>query len=254
MADPFGLSGRRVVLTGGSSGIGLGLAKAIAATGARLTVLALPDGIEALDSIGDKASILACDITDRDAVAAAMSKVGDIDVLIANAGLERLTPVDDCSDEASDTFAKVLAVNVTGTWNTAQAALPQMNPGGVILMTASVWGRTGEAGFAAYVASKHAVIGLARTLARELGPRDIRVNAVCPGWVETPASLRSLAEMAARQGRSEAEILAAVSQSQCLPGFQKPEDIAGLYLYLASPHAASITGQAIGIDRGEFLA
>ena len=129
-----------------------------------------------------------------------------------------------------------------------------MNPGGVILMTASVWGRTGEAGFAAYVASKHAVIGLARTLARELGPRDIRVNAVCPGWVETPASLRSLAEMAARQGRSEDEILAAVSQGQCLPGFQKPEDIAGLYLYLASPHSASITGQAIGIDRGEFLA
>ena len=112
MTDPFGLSGRRVVLTGGSSGIGLGLAKVIAAAGARLTVLALPDGIEALDGIGDKASILACDITDRDAVFAAMSKVGNIDVLIANAGLERLTPVDDRSDEASDTFAKVLAAKL----------------------------------------------------------------------------------------------------------------------------------------------
>jgi 3-hydroxybutyrate dehydrogenase len=129
-----------------------------------------------------------------------------------------------------------------------------MKPGSSILFTASLWGRTAEAGFAAYVASKHAVIGLTRTLARELGPQGIRVNAVCPGWVKTKASLRSLATMSKRTGRPEADLLDEILAHQAMGGLMEPDDIAQLYLFLASDAARNITGQSVGIDRGDFMA
>jgi 3-hydroxybutyrate dehydrogenase len=141
-----------------------------------------------------------------------------------------------------------------GTWWVTRAALPKMRAGGRILITSSIWGRTAVPGFAGYVASKHALIGLSRTLSRELGPRSIRVNAVCPGWVRTEASLRSLAVMAQEQGVSEDALTDSIAADQSLEGLMEPDDVAGLYLYLASEAAANVTGQAIPIDRGEVMA
>ena len=129
-----------------------------------------------------------------------------------------------------------------------------MPAGASIVITSSVWGKTGAADFAAYVTSKHANIGFMRVLAKELGPRGIRVNAVCPGWVRTRAALRSLGEVSAAAGVGEDEMLDRILAGQALPGLMEPEDVADLYLFLASDLARNITGQAVNVDRGEVMA
>ncbi|MFC7053280.1 SDR family NAD(P)-dependent oxidoreductase [Hansschlegelia quercus] len=245
-----GLSGRSVVVTGSSRGIGLGIARAFSAAGAELTMLADDEGVfEAAERLGAR-GVLA-DITDSYAVEAFAASIGRLDVLVNNAGYERLTPLDDFSSENEATFRRILEINVVGTFLMTRALAPKMSAGGRIINTASVWSRTAEAEFGAYVASKHAVIGLTKTWAKELGPRGINVNAVCPGWVKTEASLRSLTRMAERAGRPEEELLDGIVAAQALPGFMEPEDVAGSYLFLASDLAASVTGQSLGADRGE---
>ena len=96
------------------------------------------------------------------------------------------------------------------------------------------------------------MIGLTKTWAKELGPRGITVNAVCPGWVKTESSMRSLSFVAATDRRPEDTVLAGILSVQALPGLMEPSDVAGPYLFLASEMAANITGQSIGVDRGEF--
>jgi 3-hydroxybutyrate dehydrogenase len=245
-----GLNGKSVVVTGASRGLGLAIAAAFVGAGARVTAIAEDAAVEeAAQTIG--ATGLVADISDNAAITAALGSVGRIDVLVNNAGLERLTPLDDGSAENEATFRRILEVNVTGTFLATCAALPQMREGSRIINTASVWGRVGEPLFGAYVASKHAVIGLTKSWGKELGPRGITVNAVCPGWVETESSMRSLARLAERAGRDEPALMADILGAQALPGLMQPADIAGPYLFLASDGAANITGQGLGIDRGE---
>ena len=191
------------------------------------------------------------DIADKAQMAAALARMDRIDVLINNAGLELMTPISDSSDATSDAFRRVIDINVNGTALVTAAALDRMHKGGAIINTASIWGRVAEPRFGAYVASKHAIIGLTKTWARELGPRGIRVNAVCPGWVRTEASMRSLARIAAEAGRDEQAMLDEIVAGQALPGLMEPADMAPTYLFLASDMAANITGQSIGVDRGE---
>jgi 3-hydroxybutyrate dehydrogenase len=242
--------GRNVVVTGASRGIGRGIATAFVAAGANVRILADdPKVIETGEALRVEARI--ADITDAGQVAAALEGLGHIDVLVNNAGLERLTPVDGPSPETEDTFRRIVDINVAGTFIAIRAALPKMTSGGRIINTASVWSRSVEPLFAGYVSSKHAVIGLTKTLAKELGPRGITVNAVCPGWVKTEASLRSLKAMSARSGRTEDELLAEIVATQALPGFMEPADVAGPYLFFASDWAVNVTGQSLGVDRGE---
>ena len=246
-----GVTGAKVVITGASRGIGLGIASAFVAAGAE--VLALSDDEAAPDvaaRIGARG--LRVDVTDPASVAAALAPLARIDILINNAGLERITPADDGSTEAIALFRRILDINVAGMAIVTAQALPHIGSGGRIVNTASIWGRVAEPLFGAYVASKHAVIGLTKTWARELGPRGIRVNAVAPGWVRTVASIRSAQVLAARTGRSEGEIIGAVAAAQALEGgLMEPDDIAGAYLFLGSDLSANITGQTLGIDRGE---
>jgi NAD(P)-dependent dehydrogenase (short-subunit alcohol dehydrogenase family) len=172
-------------------------------------------------------------------------------VLINNAGLELLTPIADGGPEVEAAFKRIIDINIVGTQIVTRRAVPLMREGGAILNTASIWGRVAEPLFGAYVASKHAVIGLTKTWAKELGPRGIRVNAVCPGWVRTEASMRSLATMSARSGLPEDDLLARIVGNQALPGLMEPDDVASLYVFLASDAARNITGQSVGVDRGD---
>ncbi|MGD9917396.1 MAG: SDR family NAD(P)-dependent oxidoreductase [Paenirhodobacter sp.] len=243
-------SGRSVVITGSSRGIGLGVAEGFARAGARLHLVANDAAVHArAAALG--ATAAEADISVKAEVIRALAPLDRIDVLINNAGLELMTPITEDSDAVSDAFRRVIDINVTGTALVTAAALGRMGPGGAIVNTASIWGRVAEPGFGAYVASKHAIIGLTKTWARELGPRGIRVNAVCPGWVRTEASMRSLGRIAAEAGRAEDDLLAEIVAGQALPGLMEPPDMAPTYLFLASDLAANITGQTLGVDRGE---
>jgi 3-hydroxybutyrate dehydrogenase len=252
-------TGRRVLVTGASHGIGFGVARAFANTGAELAILSSTADIEnAAAQIeaesGHPVRALRCDVTDREAVRRTVGTLGALDVLVSNAGLELITPLLEPGDEVEKTFVRIIEINVIGTYYVCREAVPLIGPGGCIILTSSIWGKTGAADFSAYVTSKHANIGFMRTLAKELGAKGIRVNAVCPGWVRTRAALRSLKEVAARAGTSEEAMLDDILSAQALPGLMEPVDVAGLYLFLASDLASSITGQAYNVDRGEVMA
>ena len=255
----FDFSGKKVLVTGASRGIGLGVARGFARAGANLSIIAtdqkVHDAAAALaEETGQPVEGYVCDITQREVVAEVVGGLGRLDVLVNNAGYERLTPILDPDPETEQTFRRIIDVNVVGTYYVTREAVKQMKRGGRIVITSSVWGKTGAAGFSAYGASKHANIGFMRVLAEELGPRGITVNAVCPGWVRTDAAMRSLAMLAQNEKRSEEECLADILSAQAIDGLMEPDDMAAAFLFLASDHAADITGQALNVDRGELLA
>lgn len=249
------------MITGAGGGIGSALAQAFAQQGARLMLLdrdgaalkrlahalALhPDVETAVCDLGDDAQVAA--------LAANLQKQWDrVDVLVNNAGAEYPTPLDSSAPDAMARWASLLDNNVVSMVRLTRALLPLMPSGASVINQSSIWGKTGVADFSAYAASKHAVIGLTRSLAFELAPRGVRVNAVCPGWIRTDAAMRSLASMAVQQGRSEAEIERELLSQQALPTMLAPADIAGIYLFLASADAAPLTGQAIVVSNGEVM-
>ncbi len=246
-----GITGKTVLVTGASRGLGEAIALAFVQAGAIVHILAEDDAVLATSArIGATGHV--ADITDEKVVARCFAALPALDVLVNNAGLERMTPLDDTDQTTLAVFRRVVDVNIVGTTIVTQAALPKMGDGGRIINTSSIWGRVAEPMFGAYVCSKHAILGLTKSWAKELGPRGIRVNAVCPGWVRTESSLRSASVIAARAGRSEVSIIQTVEHAQALPGgLMLPADIVGAYLYLASDWAANVTGQSLGIDRGE---
>jgi 3-hydroxybutyrate dehydrogenase len=256
---PFDFTGKRVLVTGASRGIGLGVARGFAQAGADLAILATGESIKTAaadlsEECGREVRPLICDITDRAAVAREVGGLGELDVLVNNAGLERITPILEPGDAVEATFRRIIEINVIGTYYVTREAVRSMPPGGRIVITASVWGRTAAADFSAYCSSKHANIGFMRSLADELGPRGINVNAVCPGWVRTDASMLSLSKIAAREKRREEDCLEEIISAQAFPGLMEPDDVASTYLFLASDQAANITGQTLNVDRGELMA
>ncbi|MGB3146571.1 MAG: SDR family oxidoreductase [Paracoccaceae bacterium] len=252
------LSGKKVVITGANRGIGYGLAEGFLKAGADLTIAALeedtPEVAAALaESYGRAVRGLTCDIANLADVARLAEKVERVDVLVNNAGLEYITPITDPSERVDEMFRRIVEINVIGTFSVTRRLLPKIPDGGRVVNTASMWGKTAVAEFSAYCASKHAVIGLTRSLAQELAPRRISVNAVCPGWVRTIASMRSLSSMAARQERTEADLLQEIVAAQALDGLMEPQDMVDMYLFLAGPAADNITGQSFTVDRGELM-
>jgi NAD(P)-dependent dehydrogenase (short-subunit alcohol dehydrogenase family) len=134
-----------------------------------------------------------------------------------------------------------------------RALLPLMGAGGSVINQSSIWGHTAVAGFSAYVASKHAVLGVTRSLAWELASAGIRVNAVCPGWIRTEAAMRSLHVMAAAQGCAPEALEAQLLAQQATPRLLEPADLAGAFLFLACDDAHAITGQSLVVSHGEVM-
>jgi ketoreductase len=204
---------------------------------------------EVLKAEGADALAVPCDVNDasavRGAVAAAVARWGRIDVLVNNAGLSGPTPLSDPDDSLWDA---ILATNLTAVFRVTRAAAPHLSDHGRIINLSSVLGRFGVPGHAAYSASKHGVIGLTRVLALELAPRNITVNAICPGWVETEMARQGFARFGSVEvGREAAANMAPLKR------VLEAEEIAGLAAYLASDDARSVTGQAIVADGGQVM-
>jgi 3-hydroxybutyrate dehydrogenase len=258
----YGLEGRVVVITGAASGIGRALATAFAIEQAQLVLIdrnapALLKVAKELSST-TKVTHFCCDLCDDAALAAITANLTaqniSIHTLVNNAGAEYPTPLSDNAPDAMQRWADLLDNNVSSMVRLTRALLSLMGEGSSIINQASIWGKAGVADFSAYVASKHAVIGLTRALAWELGPRGIRVNAVCPGWIRTDAAMASLRSMAQTQGRSEKNVEREILSRQALPGMLSAADIAGVYLFLASSDARSMTGQSLVASNGEVMA
>jgi 3-hydroxybutyrate dehydrogenase len=258
----YGLEGRVVVITGAASGIGRALATAFAMEQTQLVLIdrnapALLTAAEELSSI-TKVTPFCCDLCDAAALVAMTSNLTaqgiTIHTLVNNAGAEYPTPLSDTAPDAMQRWARLLDNNVNSMVRLTRALLPLMGKDSNIINQSSIWGKTGVADFSAYVASKHAVIGLTRALAWELGPRGIRVNAVCPGWIRTDAAMESLRSMARALDRSEDDVEHEILSRQVLPGMLSAADIAGVYLFLASNDARSMTGQSLVASNGEVMA
>ena len=256
-----GLEGKTVLITGAAGGIGSALAHAFSKQGAKLMLLdrtaePLHDLIEQLKPFTEVCGAV-CDLGNDKVVAAVATQLrerwGRLDVLLNNAGAEYPTPMVDGSPDAISRWASLLDNNVIGMVRLTHTMLPLMPRGASVINQSSIWGKTGVAGFSAYSASKHAVVGFTRSLALELGPKGIRVNAVCPGWIRTTAAMRSLAGMAQEQGRSMDEVERDILSRQAVPVMLEAADIAGVYLFLASDSATSLTGQSISASHGEVM-
>ena len=166
----------------------MAVADSFAAANAELTILADRDEVHETGDMlstkhGRKINALQCDITDRELVSRVLGSFSQIDVLINNAGLEFITPILQKGEEVEETFRRITDINIMGTYYVTRDAIKVMPEGSSIIITASIWSKTAVAGFGAYCASKHANLGFMRSLAQELGPKDITVNAICPGFI-----------------------------------------------------------------------
>jgi NAD(P)-dependent dehydrogenase (short-subunit alcohol dehydrogenase family) len=245
----FGLEGRRVAVIGASSGIGYEIARQFALQGAHVCVVAEVDAIHAAaialtQATGRPVRGLQCDVTSRAEVAKLADAIGELDVLVNNAGIGGVTSVDDTSDATAERVRRTLDVNVLGLYWTTQALLPRLSSRGLIIFTTSYWAHTGVPHFSAYVASKHALVGLVQTLAAELGPRGITVNGVSPGTIDTALIRREV---------PQAVLDHLCGQMKIHPSLIDPAHLGGAYLFLASDAASEITGQVLAVDRGQSI-
>jgi NAD(P)-dependent dehydrogenase (short-subunit alcohol dehydrogenase family) len=257
MADARRLSGKAALVTGASRGIGEAIVRRFAAEGARVLLAARDvESIERtaaeLSAGGAVAFAVACDVTREPSIlstdAAAVERFGTLDVLVNNAGLGGPTPLDDRDADADARWDAIVATNLTAVFRVTRAASPHLARGGRVINMSSVLGRFGVPAHAAYCASKHGVIGLTRALAHDLAPRDITVNAICPGWVETEMARQGFQRFGSvDEGRAIAAKMAPLRR------VLEPEEIAGLAAYLASDDARSVTGQAIVADGGQVM-
>jgi NAD(P)-dependent dehydrogenase (short-subunit alcohol dehydrogenase family) len=242
---------QRVLVTAGASGIGLEIARAFLAQGARVFVCDLNEAALAA-AAGEGILTARCDMAVRAEiermVPAAVEALGELDVLVNNAGIAGLTlPVEQMPP---DDWDRVIAINLTGMFDVTRLAIPHLkrSPAGVIVNLSSIAGRYGFANRSPYAATKWGVIGFTKTLAVELGEWGIRANAIAPGAVAGDRIERVFAGRAQISGMSMDEVRAAAMAEQSIKAMIDPKDIAQLAVFLASPAAKSISGQVIPID------
>jgi NAD(P)-dependent dehydrogenase (short-subunit alcohol dehydrogenase family) len=252
-----GLAGRHAVVTGASRGIGAVIAAALSAEGVRVSLLGRnADSLRRVfeDLGGRQAFPIVTDITDsasvQSAFAAARGHFGPVHLLINNAGQAASAKFTD-TDEAL--WSRIFAVNLTGTYLSSRQAVPDMLAAGFgrIVNIASTAGLRGAAYISAYTSSKHAVIGLTRSLALEYATRNITVNAVCPGFVNTDIVKEAIANIKAKTGRSDSEALAALVATNPQRRLIEPREVADTVMWLCRPGSESVTGQSIVLAGGE---
>jgi len=251
------LHGRHAVVTGAAQGIGAAIARALAAQGAKLTLMGrrLPL-LEALALELTGAHAVAVDVADADAVQRAFAQAraahGPIDILINNAGQAASAPFGKTSLAL---WQRMLDVNLTGTFLCTQQGLPDMQAArrGRIVNIASTAGQRGYAYVAAYAAAKHGVVGMTRSLALEVAKQGITVNAVCPGYTDTEILQTSIANVVEKTGRSADHARAEFEKSNPQGRILRVEEVAQAVLWLCSDSAGALTGQCISVSGGEVM-
>jgi NAD(P)-dependent dehydrogenase (short-subunit alcohol dehydrogenase family) len=255
---PQDLQGRHALVTGAARGIGAAIARTLAQDGARLTLLGRKrETLEALAAqLPGQHGFVVADVADERQVRAAFEQAraarGPVTILVNNAGQAESAPF---AKTSLALWQRMLEVNLTGTFLCTQAALPDMLAAGSgrIVNIASTAAQKGYAYVAAYVAAKHGVLGLTRSLALELARKDITVNAVCPGYTETDILRESIANVVAKTGRSEEQARAEFASGNPQGRIVQPQEVADAVRWLCSDGASAITGQAISVSGGEVM-
>ena len=250
------LAGRHALITGAGGGIGAAIALALAGEGANLTLAARQLGrLEAVAEEVGGAFTIEMDVRHESSVEsgfrAAADRFGPVDILVNAAGLASSAPLRRTSSEA---WRDQIAVNLEGVFLCCRQAVgPMIDAGyGRIVNVASTAGLRGYRYVASYCAAKHGVIGLTRALALETAEAGVTVNAVCPGYTETPMLEETIANIVAKTGRSAENARAALLEATPRGTFARPVDVANAVAWLCLPGAEAITGQAIAVDGGEL--
>ena len=239
-----------IVITGGGTGVGAEIAHAVAATGAKVTIMGRREAPLREQGL----PFQTCDVTDPEAVqaafAAARAENGPITGVVANAGAAHSAPFHKIT--AQD-MTDMMAVNVTGVFNVWQAALAEMKEAGQgrLIAVASTAGLKGYGYVSAYAAAKHGVVGMVKSAALEMARTGITVNALCPGFLDTEMTDRSVANIAEKTGMTPEEARASLEKMSPQRRLIRPEEVTAAALWLCGPGSEGITGQAVAIAGGE---
>jgi 3-hydroxybutyrate dehydrogenase len=253
MSAEYPLQGRHVLITGGGTGIGAAAAQHLNAAGATLSLLGRRvEPLKALaDSLGGAA--IQCDVTDPERVRAAFDEAraanGPIELLVVNAGVAESAPFHKMT---RDSWNRIIATNLTAAFDCARAAIGDLlkSDNGRLVFVASVAGLRGVPYAAHYAASKHGLLGLMRSLAAEYAKTNLTVNAVCPGYVDTPMTDQSVARVSEITGRSEGDARSIITDMNASGRLVDPDAVGNIIAMLCLPLSRDINGAAITIDGG----